>query len=166
MNQCDGCRRGLPMEDGVHYNPDGSYDHIGCTARFYESTREQAEQFVASIVDDAEFGDLSELQHALENEYIRNWLTGEIAQQLDAAPSYTANHNLEYKNEVLQAALLSACKEIAQARSGVVSGKYLRDLSVRLLQEHLAAGSEMVKEAKENEKHGDGNSGSRLVQPA
>lgn len=35
MNQCDGCRRGLPLRDGVHSNPDGSYDHIGCTKHLY-----------------------------------------------------------------------------------------------------------------------------------
>lgn len=36
-NQCDGCRRGLPINDkGVHYNPDGSYDHIVCTKDRYQ----------------------------------------------------------------------------------------------------------------------------------
>lgn len=37
MNQCDGCRRGLPKdENGLHYNPDGSYDMICCTKELYE----------------------------------------------------------------------------------------------------------------------------------
>jgi hypothetical protein len=35
LNQCDGCRRGLPLRDGTHSNPDGSYDHICCTAHLY-----------------------------------------------------------------------------------------------------------------------------------
>ena len=34
-NQCDGCRRGLPLKDGNHYGPDGDYDMIGCTANQY-----------------------------------------------------------------------------------------------------------------------------------
>lgn len=34
-NQCDGCRRGLPVRGGVHYNPHGSHDMIGCTAGRY-----------------------------------------------------------------------------------------------------------------------------------
>lgn len=38
LNQCDGCRRGLPLRDGCHYNPDGSYDYIGCTANLYLDT--------------------------------------------------------------------------------------------------------------------------------
>lgn len=37
LNQCDGCRRGLPLRRGIHYNPDGSYDFIGCSAKLYES---------------------------------------------------------------------------------------------------------------------------------
>lgn len=35
FNQCDGCRRGLPLdENGVHHG-DGRYDMIGCTRRRY-----------------------------------------------------------------------------------------------------------------------------------
>lgn len=34
VNQCDGCRRGLPIRNGIHWN-DGKYDHIGCTAHLY-----------------------------------------------------------------------------------------------------------------------------------
>jgi len=34
-NQCDGCRRGLPLHDGIHRG-DG-YDMIACTASRYES---------------------------------------------------------------------------------------------------------------------------------
>lgn len=35
-NQCDGCARDLPInEHGIHYNPDGSYDHIACTKDKY-----------------------------------------------------------------------------------------------------------------------------------
>jgi len=33
MNQCDGCRRGLPVVDGVHQGT--GYDMIGCTAKLY-----------------------------------------------------------------------------------------------------------------------------------
>ena len=36
-NQCDGCRRGLPLKDGIHKNSDSIYDIIGCTAEFYEN---------------------------------------------------------------------------------------------------------------------------------
>lgn len=32
-NQCDGCRRGLPLKDGVHRGE--GYDAIGCTAHLY-----------------------------------------------------------------------------------------------------------------------------------
>jgi hypothetical protein len=28
-NQCDGCRRGLPLRDGIHY--DGDRPYMGCT---------------------------------------------------------------------------------------------------------------------------------------
>jgi hypothetical protein len=42
INQCDGCRRGLPLDErGNHYNPDGSYDLIGCTADRYSSHEEE-----------------------------------------------------------------------------------------------------------------------------
>lgn len=34
-NQCDGCRRGLPLEDGIHVSEDGYM--IGCTKHLYES---------------------------------------------------------------------------------------------------------------------------------
>lgn len=37
MNQCDGCRRGMPIKNGMHYNPDGSYDYIMCTKHKYEA---------------------------------------------------------------------------------------------------------------------------------
>lgn len=33
INQCDGCRRGLPLKDGIHYG-DG-YDMITCTKERY-----------------------------------------------------------------------------------------------------------------------------------
>lgn len=33
INQCDGCRRGLPLKDGIHYG-DG-YDMIACTKERY-----------------------------------------------------------------------------------------------------------------------------------
>jgi len=36
MNQCDGCRRKLPIKEGLHYNPDGSYDMICCTKKLYK----------------------------------------------------------------------------------------------------------------------------------
>ena len=36
INQCDGCMRGLPIVDGLHRNPDGSYDMIGCTKDRYK----------------------------------------------------------------------------------------------------------------------------------
>lgn len=36
MNQCDGCRRGLPIKDGIHSG--GGYDKICCTKNRYEET--------------------------------------------------------------------------------------------------------------------------------
>lgn len=36
VNQCDGCRRGLPIRDGVHVGP--GYDMIGCTAARYDGS--------------------------------------------------------------------------------------------------------------------------------
>ena len=42
INQCDGCRRGLPRDNqGVHHGP-GSYDLIGCTADLYVVTSSPA----------------------------------------------------------------------------------------------------------------------------
>jgi len=36
LNQCDGCRRGLPKRGNIHYSPGGhSNDLIGCTADRY-----------------------------------------------------------------------------------------------------------------------------------
>lgn len=34
LNQCDGCRRGLPIVNGIHRGP--GYDLIGCTADRYK----------------------------------------------------------------------------------------------------------------------------------
>jgi hypothetical protein len=34
INQCDGCRRGLPLEDGIHIGE--GYDMMGCTKHVYE----------------------------------------------------------------------------------------------------------------------------------
>ncbi len=39
MNQCDGCKRGLPLKDGIHKASEG-YDMIGCTAERYQKTSE------------------------------------------------------------------------------------------------------------------------------
>lgn len=36
INQCDGCRRGLPVKDGIHSGI--GYDHICCTADMYSMT--------------------------------------------------------------------------------------------------------------------------------
>jgi hypothetical protein len=36
LNQCDGCCRGLPLREGTHYSPDGTYDLIACTKHLYE----------------------------------------------------------------------------------------------------------------------------------
>lgn len=36
MNQCDGCRSGWPVENGIHKAPSGRWhDNIGCTADRY-----------------------------------------------------------------------------------------------------------------------------------
>jgi len=38
INQCDGCRRGLPIdENGIHYGED--FDMIGCTANKYKRSK-------------------------------------------------------------------------------------------------------------------------------
>jgi hypothetical protein len=39
MNQCDGCRRGLPVENGVHRGPGGFWagDVQACTKDRYET---------------------------------------------------------------------------------------------------------------------------------
>ena len=46
-NQCDGCRRGMPVEDGIHsatgLTVDGyGYDLIACTAGLYAGQEQQA----------------------------------------------------------------------------------------------------------------------------
>jgi hypothetical protein len=46
LNQCDGCRRGLPLnENGIHRGE--GYDMIGCTADKYASSVDAAAQDVA-----------------------------------------------------------------------------------------------------------------------
>jgi hypothetical protein len=37
MNQCDGCRRGLPIKDGNHYDPRTGWVYMGCEKSKYES---------------------------------------------------------------------------------------------------------------------------------
>lgn len=37
MNQCDGCRRGLPLENGIHRGE--GYDLIGCTRELYRTPK-------------------------------------------------------------------------------------------------------------------------------
>lgn len=41
-NQCDGCRRGLPVRDGTHYGK-SPFDAIGCTADRYCTAEELAD---------------------------------------------------------------------------------------------------------------------------
>lgn len=36
VNQCDGCKRKLPLRDGVHYNPKTGWAYMGCTADRYK----------------------------------------------------------------------------------------------------------------------------------
>ena len=47
MNQCDGCKLGLPIdESGIHYHPDKKgYGrlHMVCERRLYEESRTEAE---------------------------------------------------------------------------------------------------------------------------
>lgn len=38
-NQCDGCARGLPTSNGIHYG-DQSWDLIACTANMYRRETE------------------------------------------------------------------------------------------------------------------------------
>lgn len=35
INQCDGCRRRLPLQNGVHFNPGHEWDSMVCTAQNY-----------------------------------------------------------------------------------------------------------------------------------
>lgn len=43
-NQCDGCRRGLPLKDGIHRG--GGFDMIACTAeRYHDYTQEELDEF-------------------------------------------------------------------------------------------------------------------------
>jgi hypothetical protein len=42
MNQCDGCRRGLPLRGRIHFGPEG-YDLIACTADRYANAETVAE---------------------------------------------------------------------------------------------------------------------------
>lgn len=35
INQCDGCRRKMPIKNGIHYG-DGDYDLIACTKERYQ----------------------------------------------------------------------------------------------------------------------------------
>lgn len=41
-NQCDGCQRGLPLENGIHRARGTSYDMIGCTRELYDDTEDAA----------------------------------------------------------------------------------------------------------------------------
>lgn len=36
INQCDGCRRGLPVKNGLHHDPKRLLDGQGCTRKLYE----------------------------------------------------------------------------------------------------------------------------------
>lgn len=40
VNQCDGCKRGLPIEQGLHMNNDGR-PYMGCTKSKYISHNER-----------------------------------------------------------------------------------------------------------------------------
>lgn len=42
MNQCDGCRRGLPLHNGIHQGGEG--DLIGCTKYLYTATPAEARE--------------------------------------------------------------------------------------------------------------------------
>ena len=41
MNQCDGCKRGLPLKDGIHV--DGNQLYMVCTASNYQDTKSLAD---------------------------------------------------------------------------------------------------------------------------
>jgi len=47
MNQCDGCRRGMPLfptlSGGVVHKGDGRWDLIGCTKHLYEGEQQIAD---------------------------------------------------------------------------------------------------------------------------
>jgi len=41
-NQCDGCRRGLPIENGIHIDKDNKFNklYMGCCKSDYKTKRE------------------------------------------------------------------------------------------------------------------------------
>lgn len=49
INQCDGCRRGLPLRSGIHYG-NSNWDVIGCTADLYSGDSEQREPLPWQLV--------------------------------------------------------------------------------------------------------------------
>ena len=40
INQCDGCRRHLPIKNGIHYGDEGYTPVMGCTADRYKKVSE------------------------------------------------------------------------------------------------------------------------------
>lgn len=52
MNQCDGCRRHLPIIDGIHM--DFGYDMIGCTKDRYtgDRTMDKLHKAIAKLISD------------------------------------------------------------------------------------------------------------------
>lgn len=58
INQCDGCRRGLPLIDGIHKGK--GWDMIGCTANLYKrrakTMRWTIVEFIAGLLAALLFG--------------------------------------------------------------------------------------------------------------
>jgi hypothetical protein len=53
-NQCDGCRRGLPVKDGLHYEPSTGQSVIGCTKDRYDIAGRVIEYEMGTLSDDEE----------------------------------------------------------------------------------------------------------------
>jgi hypothetical protein len=53
MNQCDGCRRGLPVENGLHRG--AGYDLIHCTRALYEQMKPAIHCADCSVLVDEDY---------------------------------------------------------------------------------------------------------------
>ena len=54
MTQCDGCKQGLVLIDGIHYKQNNPW--IGCTANLYNKGEKQIKKsFAQQMRDDMEF---------------------------------------------------------------------------------------------------------------
>jgi hypothetical protein len=63
INQCDGCRRGLPKDgQGSHINPEQTFDVIGCTANRYD-TDDDRKPLTDKQLGDSDEKDVHKIHH-------------------------------------------------------------------------------------------------------